>query len=77
MGWCTHVRTWEVALELIKKVDQPNIGLCLDAFHIASYLSHSPETTSGLRDGGEAALKDSLEVSATFSPLHLPRTRPG
>jgi hypothetical protein len=63
MGWCTYVKTWETALELIEKVDRPNIGLCLDTFHIASLLSHSPETKDGLREGGEAALKDSLEVS--------------
>lgn len=74
MGWCTHVKTWEVALELIKKVDRPNIGLCLDTFHIASYLLHSPETADGLRDGGEAALKDSLDVRYPFTRLPSPLT---
>lgn len=67
LGWSTHVKTWEYALELIKKVDRVNIGLCLDTFHIASLLSHSPETSTGLREGGEEALKQSLKVGVILS----------
>lgn len=63
MGWSTHVKSWETALEIIHKVDRPNIGLCLDTFHIASLISHSPETNNGVRAGGHKALKESLEVS--------------
>lgn len=47
-------------------MDRANLGLCLDSFHIASLLSHSPETTNGLREGGEAALKASLDVGKSF-----------
>ncbi|GAA6019104.1 hypothetical protein JCM10207_006544 [Rhodosporidiobolus poonsookiae] len=61
LGWSTYVETWEKALDICHRVQRPNIGLCLDTFHIASLLSHSPETKDGLREGGEAALKASLD----------------
>ncbi|ORY90314.1 xylose isomerase-like protein [Leucosporidium creatinivorum] len=61
LGWSTHVKTWELALDIIHRVERPNIGLCLDTFHIVSLLSHSPETVDGLREGGEAALQASLD----------------
>lgn len=57
------MKTWEKALEICHLVDRPNIGLCLDTFHIVSLLWGSPETADGLREGGDAALKASLDVS--------------
>lgn len=69
LGWSTHVKTWELALDIIHRVERPNIGLCLDTFHIVSLLSHSPETVDGLREGGEAALQASLDVRWSLSHL--------
>lgn len=63
------MNSWEYAYELVKEVNRPNFGLCLDTFHIASYLSHSPETKDGLRKGGEASLRESLEVSEQSSNI--------
>ncbi|KAM0752621.1 xylose isomerase-like protein [Meredithblackwellia eburnea MCA 4105] len=61
MGWCTYIKSWEQAQALIGKVQRPNIGLCLDTFHIASLLWASPNTKNGLREGGEEELKKSLD----------------
>lgn len=72
MGWCTHVATWEKALDVIREVQRPNIGLCLDTYHIASLLWASPRTEDGLREGGEDALSATLEVRALSPSLHTP-----
>ncbi|GAA6043174.1 hypothetical protein JCM8097_008708 [Rhodosporidiobolus ruineniae] len=67
LGWSTHVRTWEEALDICHRVGR-GIGLCLDTFHIASLISNSPETEDGLREGGKAALKASLDRLRQVSP---------
>ncbi|BGP37644.1 hypothetical protein JCM10449v2_001561 [Rhodotorula kratochvilovae] len=71
LGWSTYIRTWEQALDVCHRVDRPNIGLCLDTFHIASLLWGSPETENGLREGGDAALKESLERLRKISPADI------
>ncbi|BGO90248.1 hypothetical protein NBRC10512_004769 [Rhodotorula toruloides] len=68
LGWSTYIDTWEKALDICHRVDRPNIGLCLDTFHVASLLWASPETVDGLREGGEEALKASLDRLRKVSP---------
>lgn len=34
--WAQHVYTWGHSWELVKEVDHPNLGICLDTFHILS-----------------------------------------
>ncbi|PWN36980.1 xylose isomerase-like protein [Meira miltonrushii] len=68
LGWSTYIKTWEQGLEIVKKVNRSNFGLCLDTFHIASLLSHSPETKDGLREGGDIVLKESLERLRKIDP---------
>lgn len=33
--WGTHVNTWEACWEVVRLVDRPNFGICLDTFNIA------------------------------------------
>ncbi|KAJ7693889.1 xylose isomerase-like protein [Mycena rosella] len=40
-SWSTHVRTWQDAIQVALKVDRPNFSICLDAFHIGTYLEHA------------------------------------
>ncbi|GAA6049865.1 hypothetical protein JCM3770_004221 [Rhodotorula araucariae] len=68
LGWSTHIKTWEQALDVCHRVGRLNIGLCLDTFHIASLLWGSPETVGGLREGGDVALKESLDRLRKISP---------
>ncbi|KAJ6560451.1 xylose isomerase-like protein [Mycena capillaripes] len=39
-SWSTYFRTWQGAIEVAKQVDRPNFSICLDAFHIGTYLEH-------------------------------------
>ncbi|GAA5893578.1 hypothetical protein JCM6882_007854 [Rhodosporidiobolus microsporus] len=71
LSWSTYIEMWEKALEVCHRVDRPNIGLCLDTFHIVSLLWGSPETPDGLREGGEAALKESLDRLRKVSPSDI------
>lgn len=36
LSWAQHVYTWEQSWELVKEVNHPNLGICLDTFHIFS-----------------------------------------
>jgi 4-hydroxyphenylpyruvate dioxygenase len=36
LAWGRHVSTYDVAWKLVKEVDHPNLGICLDSFHILS-----------------------------------------
>ncbi|KAF9043824.1 xylose isomerase-like protein [Hymenopellis radicata] len=39
-SWSTYVRTWQSALDVALKVDRPNFSICLDVFHIGTFLIH-------------------------------------
>lgn len=34
LSWGTHVDTWEASWEIVKRVDRPNFGLCLDTYNM-------------------------------------------
>jgi len=34
MAWSTHINTLATAWQLVKRIDEPNLGLVVDAFHI-------------------------------------------
>ena len=46
--WSTHAPTWKDAWEIVKAVDRPNVGLCLDTFQTAGSEWADPTTESGL-----------------------------
>lgn len=45
--WSTAATTWPSAWEIVRKADRPNLGLCIDAFHIAAVEWADPTTASG------------------------------
>lgn len=68
--WATFAPTWKCVWEIVKAVDRPNIGLCLDTFQTAGSEWADPTTSSGLiestADGeriSEATLKDNFAHS--------------
>ena len=70
--WATHAPDWKDIWNIVKMVDRPNIGLCLDTFQIAGGEWADPTTTSGLieHEGGPDALETQFcksleELSAT------------
>lgn len=61
LGWGTHVADWEESLRVVQLVNRPNFGLCLDTYHVLARLWADPRCPSGLRAGGNAALRDSIQ----------------
>ncbi|KAL9105085.1 MAG: hypothetical protein Q9163_000003 [Psora crenata] len=71
--WSTHAPDWKDVWDIVRKVDRPNIGLCLDTFQTAGGEWADPTTQSGLiedrgsREEMEKAFHKSLaELSATI-----------
>lgn len=61
LGWGTHVADWEESLRIVQLVDRSNFGLCLDTYHVLARLWADPRRSSGLRSGGDAALRASIQ----------------
>lgn len=59
--WGTYVDTWEASWGIVKAVDSPNFGLCLDTFNIAGRCWADPSVASGCVPNADALLKASLE----------------
>jgi hypothetical protein len=45
--WATRTPTWKAAWEIVKKANQPNLGLALDTFQIAGGLVKAVRFTGG------------------------------
>ncbi|KAK4705465.1 hypothetical protein P7C70_g734, partial [Phenoliferia sp. Uapishka_3] len=69
MLWSTTNFTWQHGWNIVQKVDRPNFGAVLDAFHIAGYEYADPTVPGGVRPDGEERLVSSLK--------ELVRTIPG
>jgi 4-hydroxyphenylpyruvate dioxygenase len=59
--WGTHISTWEGTWEVVKQVNLPNLGLCLDTFHIAGRVWGDPTSPSGRTQDADEALEASLD----------------
>jgi sugar phosphate isomerase/epimerase len=71
--WSTHAPTWSKVWDIVKKVDRPNVGLCLDTFQTAGSEWGDPTTESGLIEGLSEA---ELEAKFQRSMEDLSRTIP-
>lgn len=71
--WSTHAPDWKDVWEIVKVVDRPNIGLCLDTFQSAGGEWADPTTTSGLL---EDVSKDELDRRFQKSLDDLSKTIP-
>jgi 4-hydroxyphenylpyruvate dioxygenase len=61
LAWGTHVDTWEGAWEIVKRVDRPNFGICLDTFNIAARVYADPTAASRRNTNAEGEMKASIE----------------
>ena len=71
--WSTHAPTWRDVWEIVKAVDRPNIGLCLDTFQTAGSEWGDPTNASGLMedcsiDDLKVRFKESLADQASSIP---------
>lgn len=71
--WSTHAPDWKDVWDIVKKVDRPNIGLCLDTFQSAGGEWADPTTDSGLI---EDIPKEELEQRFEQSMKDLASTIP-
>ena len=71
--WSTHAPDWKDVWNIVKEVDRPNIGLCLDTFQTAGGEWADPRTKSGLL---EDVSKDELEKRFQESLNDLAATIP-
>ncbi|KAF2134336.1 xylose isomerase-like protein [Dothidotthia symphoricarpi CBS 119687] len=71
--WSTHAPDWKDVWTIVKEVDRPNIGLCLDTFQTAGGEWADPKTASGLL---EDVSKDELTKRFTQSLEQLSTTIP-
>ncbi|KAK4940029.1 hypothetical protein LTR10_019766 [Elasticomyces elasticus] len=61
VAWGTYIDTWEGTWEVVKRVNKPNFGLCLDTYHIAARIWGDPTTSTCKRQDGDLQLQKSME----------------
>ncbi|OJJ49772.1 hypothetical protein ASPZODRAFT_128301 [Penicilliopsis zonata CBS 506.65] len=58
--WSNHINTWEASWEVVRRVDRPNFGLCLDTFNIAGRVYADPARADGKTPNAEEDIKASI-----------------
>ena len=72
ISWGAHVNTWQHAWNIIQEAHRPNLGLCLDTFHVLAKVWANPESTTGLRQADAEALgRDLQELVSVVSAERL------
>lgn len=71
--WSTHAPAWADVWDIVRRIDRPNVGLCLDTFQTAASEWGDPTTSSGLR---EDKPREELEEGFRQSLAELSRTIP-
>ncbi|KAI9833496.1 MAG: hypothetical protein M1819_003654 [Sarea resinae] len=76
--WSTHAPTWYGVWDIVKKVDKPNVGLCLDTFQTAGSEWADPTTQTGmmLLKGEHGGGKEEEELEFNQSLEKLAKTIP-
>lgn len=72
-SWGIHHNTWKQVQGILDLVNLPNMGHCLDTFHIASREASDPfNATSPVRADGRKNLQNSLdELKETVHPSKI------
>lgn len=59
--WSTHIDTWGKLWDVVKRVDRPNFGMCLDTFNIAGREWADPASPTGRTPNADEDFKKSME----------------
>jgi 4-hydroxyphenylpyruvate dioxygenase len=59
--WGTHIDTWEQAWEIVRLVNRPNFGMCLDTFNVAGRIWADPASPDGKNENADQTLDASLK----------------
>jgi 4-hydroxyphenylpyruvate dioxygenase len=72
-SWGIHNNTWQQVQRILDLVNMPNVGHCLDTFHIASKEAGDPfNSKSPIRNDGHRDLQSSLEeLRRTIKPENI------
>ncbi|KAF2405456.1 xylose isomerase-like protein [Trichodelitschia bisporula] len=74
--WSTHAPKWRDAWDIMRQVDRPNFGLCLDTFQTAGSEWADPTTESGLIDSlSEVELNQRFQTSLEDLSKTVPKDR--
>lgn len=74
--WSTHAMEWRSIWEIVRDVDRPNVGLCLDTFQTAGSEFGDPTTASGLIENVSAEeLKRNFDKSMQDLATSIPADR--
>ncbi|KAH9429685.1 hypothetical protein MCOR02_009422 [Pyricularia oryzae] len=60
IAWSSTSDLWEQSWEAVRRADRPNLGVCLDTFHIAARLFADPTRADGIVPGCQAAFDASV-----------------
>lgn len=58
--WSTRVDVWERCWDVVRRVDRPNFGMCLDTFNIAGRIYADPAVASGRTPDADEAVRRSM-----------------
>ncbi|KAI0179084.1 xylose isomerase-like protein [Hypoxylon sp. FL1284] len=58
--WGTRCDLWEQSWDVVRAVDRPNFGLCLDTFNIAGRIYADPALPTGCTPNSDQAVQESL-----------------
>ena len=61
LAWGTYVDTWELAYNVVQRVDRFNFGICLDTFNIAARAYADPTAPSRRNANAEAMMRESID----------------
>lgn len=61
LAWGTYISTWEDMWDIVRRVDRPNFGCCLDTFNIAGRVWADPTSPSGKTPNADMDLRKSIE----------------
>ncbi|KAJ5175849.1 uncharacterized protein N7482_001726 [Penicillium canariense] len=59
--WSTYIDTWEKAWDVVRIVDRPNFGMCLDTFNIAGRVWADPTVAAGKAPNADNDLIKSMQ----------------
>lgn len=69
LAWSSHCTLWQQALSIVQEVDRENFGLCLDSFHLSTFLWADPYSVDGRQSEGTGRLEESLRELARDCPV--------
>ncbi|KAK9234911.1 xylose isomerase-like protein [Lipomyces kononenkoae] len=69
ISWAAHKNTWQQSWNIVKQANHPNLGLCLDTFHIVARIWADVTRESGIRPNANKLLAADLRECAAEVPV--------